>query len=734
MRLNPQPQRATVRRILGVSLAPVLALGAVTVAGVGAAPAAAAAPNAVTPSGVAGPWSTPVALTGTTDVVDVVDVKTRGNGDVVAVYYREIAGTWNHELRVAVRPANSGTWGAATVLDTMDKGRESVQLLPTPDGSVTLTWVRPGDSRTIRMSTLAAGGTTWSAPADVVTGGGNVRDAFLAVGPSGRAALVWSRYVDRSTDVYVSERTTAGGSWSPAHQLDASTAESFGDAPQAFFAADGTLTVVWTEGDVNGSAAMIAEKAADATQWTAPRSVSGSATSIGRVRAGTGPDGTAVLTWNRSVGNDQAMEAVVRPAGSAQWGAVEKIGPANGAVETQPLVAPNGEITLVWVDSSGETGYGTRTTTRSTGGAWSPLQTLSTQYVPEQFDAEIGPDGTVHAGWVQEATPANDGGRIFQHAARVNGAWTTPKTLSRKPSGVAIGQVAGGPEGRTTAVWHESTGDFTGQLWTAGTGLPGSEPSVTPAVRRDHVGDDAFVDVFAQTSAGALTVYRGNATHVYNAKVQGGTWPTTSTLVPYGDLDGDGANEVLVRDGSGGLKAYRPARGAVVTPNSPSVTVGSGWGGFDALVASGDFTKDGRPDLVARDAASGDMYLFAATDKGGLARVGRIGTNWKALTVVGAGDLNADGHADLLARDAAGALWRYDGTGAGTIRAGVKIGSGWGGFTAIVGAGDLTKDGKDDVVGRNAAGELWRYDGTGAGTVRNGVKIGTGWNGFSKVF
>ncbi|MEU5976118.1 VCBS repeat-containing protein [Streptomyces sp. NPDC047315] len=731
MRRTPQPQRATVRRILGASLAPVLALGAVTVAGVGAAPAAVAAPNAVTPKGVAGPWSDPVALTGTTDVVDVVDVKTRGNGDVVAVYYREIAGTWDHELRVAVRPADSATWGEATVLDTMDKGRNGIQLLPAPDGSITLTWVKKTSTNTIRTSTLPAGGTSWSAPVDVVQGV-DTHGAFLAFGPSGRAALAWTRSQDRSIEVLVSERATPGGEWGPARRVDATPVGMGGSTPQVLFAADGSLTVAWSETGPDDGTVVIAEKAAGATEWAAPRTLAGSLTYLGWVRAGLGPDGTAVLTWNRSVDGTRVAEAVVRRAGSDQWGPVERIGPAEAPVESQPLVASNGEITLVWVDMRDGSGYGTRTSTRSTGGVWSPVQTLSTEYVPEQFDAEIGPDGTVHAGWVQEA--ADGTGRIFQHAARVNGAWTTPKTLSRKPSGVAIGQVVGGPEGRTTAVWHESTGDFTGQLWAAGTGLPGGEPPVTPAVRRDHVGDDGLVDVFAQTSAGALTVYRGNATGGYNAKVQGGTWPTTSTLVPYGDLDGDGANEVLVRDAAGGLKAYRPARGAVVTPNSPSVTVGSGWGGFDALVASGDFTKDGRPDLVARDAATGDMYLFAATDKGGFSRVGRIGTNWKALTVVGAGDLNGDGQADLLARDAAGALWRYDGTGAGTIRPGVKIGTGWGGFTAIVGAGDLTKDGKDDVVGRNAAGELWRYDGTGAGTVRNGVKIGTGWNGFSKVF
>lgn len=52
------------------------------------------------------------------------------------------------------------------MIDTLPAGRETVQLLPAADGSVTLTWVRAADENTIRTSTLTAGATAWSTPVD----------------------------------------------------------------------------------------------------------------------------------------------------------------------------------------------------------------------------------------------------------------------------------------------------------------------------------------------------------------------------------------------------------------------------------------------------------------------------------------------------------------------------------------------------------------------------------------
>ncbi|MGW7367652.1 FG-GAP repeat domain-containing protein [Streptomyces sp. NPDC054841] len=102
--------------------------------------------------------------------------------------------------------------------------------------------------------------------------------------------------------------------------------------------------------------------------------------------------------------------------------------------------------------------------------------------------------------------------------------------------------------------------------------------------------------------------------------------------------------------------------------------------------------------------------------------------SWKGLTLIGAGDLNGDRHGDLLARDAGGELWRYDGTGAGTLKPRVLVFKDWAtGRNAFVGAGDITGDGRNDLVSRDTNGKLLRNSGDGKGSFGSTVQIGTGW-------
>ncbi|WP_405599572.1 FG-GAP repeat domain-containing protein [Streptomyces sp. NBC_01410] len=109
--------------------------------------------------------------------------------------------------------------------------------------------------------------------------------------------------------------------------------------------------------------------------------------------------------------------------------------------------------------------------------------------------------------------------------------------------------------------------------------------------------------------------------------------------------------------------------------------------------------------------------------------------SWKGLTLIGAGDLNGDGRGDLLARDAGGELWRYDGTGTGTLKPRVLVFRDWGaGRNAFVGAGDLDGDGRNDLVSRDTAGRLLRNSGDGKGSFRGTVQIGTGWQRYTAIY
>lgn len=257
-------------------------------------------------------------------------------------------------------------------------------------------------------------------------------------------------------------------------------------------------------------------------------------------------------------------------------------------------------------------------------------------------------------------------------------------------------------------------------------------------VRHDHVGADGIGDLLTLNSSGStLSFQRGTGKGGFAGTVSGKGWSAKTLAVPYGDLNNDRCNDVLVRTPGGALRAYKPACGAALTSSTPYTTLGaSGWNQYDVLTSPGDLTKDGRPDLLARNASTGAVYLYRTTGTGKLSARVQLYGSWKTYKkVVGAGDLNGDGIGDLVAQDKANNLYRYYGTGKGTFGGRVRIATGWGAsYNAVVGVGDLTGDARNDLVARDTAGNLYRLSGTGKGTFAARVKIATGWQGYKGLF
>ncbi|MFP5333981.1 MAG: FG-GAP-like repeat-containing protein [Actinomycetes bacterium] len=210
--------------------------------------------------------------------------------------------------------------------------------------------------------------------------------------------------------------------------------------------------------------------------------------------------------------------------------------------------------------------------------------------------------------------------------------------------------------------------------------------------------------------------------------------PASSLSNSTADFDGDWNNDVLARVGAtGDLRLYRgTGTGGILA----GVPVASGWQVFDALETPGDLTGDGALDVVARERSTGYLWLYPGDGRGGsLPRV-RVGVGWQVMNaVVGPGDFSGDQRADLLARETAtGYLWLYPGDGRGGWLPRVRVGVGWGVFDAIVGPGDLSGDGAGDVLARRTStGELWLYRGDGHGGWLTPARIGTGWQGMSAV-
>ncbi|MFD8008928.1 FG-GAP-like repeat-containing protein [Streptomyces sp. NPDC058955] len=204
-------------------------------------------------------------------------------------------------------------------------------------------------------------------------------------------------------------------------------------------------------------------------------------------------------------------------------------------------------------------------------------------------------------------------------------------------------------------------------------------------------------------------------------------WAETSPKAAgFGDLDGNRKADVLTRDKVGRLW-FTPG-------DSTGKLVGAGgWNAMNALTRHGDFSRDGKEDLIAREASTGKLWLYPGTGTGGFGARKLIGAGgWNGMNrITAVGDLSRDGRADLLAVEkSTGRLWLYPGTSTGTLGARKLIGGGWSAMNALAGPGDFNSDGRVDLIAREAStGKLWLYPGTGTGTLGARKPIGSGgWN------
>jgi len=182
------------------------------------------------------------------------------------------------------------------------------------------------------------------------------------------------------------------------------------------------------------------------------------------------------------------------------------------------------------------------------------------------------------------------------------------------------------------------------------------------------------------------------------------------------DLTGDGRADLVqvARNGRMTLKAGDGlGHFGTVARRDPK-----GFVGRSLLTSVGDLNGDRRNDLVARidsGKGAGKLAVYLGRGNGTFKRVARPMKLTGALQIVAPGDVTGDGKPDLLVRTAT-TMTLYRGNGAGRFAAGTPVtGVAWSSYNAVVGAGDITGDGKPDLLARDAAGNGWVLPGNGAG-------------------
>jgi secreted trypsin-like serine protease len=243
---------------------------------------------------------------------------------------------------------------------------------------------------------------------------------------------------------------------------------------------------------------------------------------------------------------------------------------------------------------------------------------------------------------------------------------------------------------------------------------------------------DGKADVFerkSSTKVGYLQTSKGTSLATRQSL---GDWSAVN-LVLQADLNRDGYQDYVYRISSGAVYWDHFVLNSARTSGSwASTKIFSDWKTRTRIVTPGDVTGDALPDLLSVDSA-GILWIYPGKGNGTFSARVQVGSGWNQYNSVrGHGDFTGDGKADLIARSKTGSyLYLYKGTGksgTGAFSTRIKVRT-WSGYNAFDAPGDVTGDGKADFLARTPGGTLYLYKGTGKATSEifaTRISVGTG--------
>jgi peptidoglycan hydrolase-like protein with peptidoglycan-binding domain len=264
-------------------------------------------------------------------------------------------------------------------------------------------------------------------------------------------------------------------------------------------------------------------------------------------------------------------------------------------------------------------------------------------------------------------------------------------------------------------------------------------PPVTPVTTKPIVGfnADGIGDVLGRTTTGDLYFYPAKVGGISTPVRISSGWNVYKTVISPGDITGDRISDVIAITSIGNAYLFKGnGKGGL---QAGSTLLSRSWAAYTDMFAPGDWTGDGKADLLART-ANGDLWLAAGDGKGWFpGNWRRVGVAWQMFDqIITPGDVTGDGRADLLGRTPAGKLYLYRGTGVTTptasgMSSGVVISVGWQVFNTVLSTGDITGDGKADLIGRTPANVDYLYAGTGQGTFARAQQFMAPWGATTRI-
>ena len=251
-----------------------------------------------------------------------------------------------------------------------------------------------------------------------------------------------------------------------------------------------------------------------------------------------------------------------------------------------------------------------------------------------------------------------------------------------------------------------------------------------------NLAGDANPDLVLRSRSGAVTVLPTGGQTGYRAVASTpGKWSTMDLVAAVGDVTGDGRGDVVARLAKDRVTRVYAGDGAGRFA-VPGTSATSAFKDANLLAGAGDWNRDGRSDVMMRDAKTGYLWLVPGRGNGKFGTrvlLSRYAKPYRHIVVMG--DVSGDKRPELVAMHPNGYLYVARSTTSVAPSGFVKTRNLGAGYDEVVGADrDLSGDGLGDLVIRSkSSGALKVLVGqkSGFGRALGPFGVGSGYGSLS---
>jgi len=355
---------------------------------------------------------------------------------------------------IAPMSAQTGAWAPPVVLSTGGQGWEAAAAIDGNGNSVALWDERTTQDQLWSRSKLSTG--NWGAVTQV-SPTLQTTSVFPAIriNTTGLATAVWSD----QNGVWTADRPPASN-WNPPHLL-------IPGVSSPIFVMNSRVdgAIAWTMGGgpraSSGSVIAVVRPAGGA--WTSQQTVA-SGVHLSADHAGISENGAVIVTWESYNAvcsrygcalSSYVLHAARHNAGTGAWvdsGAL--LGPDRAAHAARVALDSAGEAMLAALSSSGA--Y-TSTTQGSSGGAWSPFNTIVNPQT-STIVTDLASDDAGQVMLVYESIAYPTSQALAVGGSISNNTWLSPVVLSGSDTNVGQVHFALSPSGAALTIWLSSSG------------------------------------------------------------------------------------------------------------------------------------------------------------------------------------------------------------------------------------------------------------------------------------